>query len=116
MLRKESVGIANVMRIIQNAGKADWEGLLQKSPEEREEFVNNEDNYPVLFQELSNFIMEKVQGFKGKESYMRIWGNSVICDTLVNSLLQNIAQLDDVFAMAEQCIEKVMALEVDPSA
>ena len=41
---------------------------------------------------------------------MRIWGNSVICDTLVNSILQNIDQFDNVFIMADQTIERVMAL------
>ena len=46
---------------------------------------------------------------------MRIWGSSVICDTLVNSLLQNIHLIDDIFAMADQAIEKVMEIEIDPS-
>ncbi len=41
---------------------------------------------------------------------MRIWGNSVICDTLVNSILQNVDQFDSVFNMADQAIEKVMEL------
>ena len=35
---------------------------------------------------------------------MRIWGNSVICDTLVNSILQNIDQIDSVFEMTDQAI------------
>ena len=29
-------------------------------PDERLEYVNNEHNYPVLFQELSNYIMQQV--------------------------------------------------------
>jgi hypothetical protein len=41
---------------------------------------------------------------------MRIWGNSVICDTLVNSILQNINKIGSVFEMADQTIEKVMNL------
>lgn len=47
---------------------------------------------------------------------MRIWGNSVICDTLVNSILQSIDQIDDVFQMADQAVDKVMEIEIDPSA
>lgn len=41
---------------------------------------------------------------------MRIWGNSVICDTLVNSILQNIEIVNDVFEMADQAISKVMEI------
>jgi hypothetical protein len=41
---------------------------------------------------------------------MRIWGNSVISDTLVNSILQSIDKIDDVFAMADQVIQKVMEI------
>lgn len=70
----------------------------------------------MLFQELSNYIFSKVKAFKGKETFMRIWGSSVISDTLVNSLLQNIHLFDDIFAMADQAIEKVMEIEIDPSA
>ena len=117
MIRNESIGIANVMKIIQNAPqKYDWSTLMGKNAEERQEYVDNEHNYPVLFQELSNYIMDKVAPFKKEEKYMRIWGNSVICDTLVNSILQNIGDLEDVFEMADQCIEKVMNMDVDPSA
>lgn len=39
---------------------------------------------------------------------MRIWGNSVITDTLVNSILQNIDKIDNVFEMADQAIAKVL--------
>lgn len=60
--------------------------------------------------------MDKVRPLKSQENYMRIWGNSVICDTLVNSILQNIDQVPDVFEMADQAIQKVMTQEVDPSA
>lgn len=60
--------------------------------------------------------MQKVQPLKGEEKYMRIWGNSVICDTLVNSILQNIDQFDNVFEMADQAVEKVNNMVVDPSA
>lgn len=41
---------------------------------------------------------------------MRIWGNSVITDTLVNSILQGIDKIDDPFEMADQAIQKVMEL------
>jgi len=47
---------------------------------------------------------------------MRVWGNSVICDTLVNSILQECDKFDDVFAMADQAIEVAMSQKVDPSA
>jgi len=35
---------------------------------------------------------------------MRIWGNSIISDTLVNSILQNLDNINDVFNMADQSI------------
>ena len=60
--------------------------------------------------------MEQVKPLKKNENYLRIWGNSVICDTLVNSILQNIDQIDNVLEMADQAIEQVMNQEVDPSA
>jgi len=60
--------------------------------------------------------MEKVEPLKKEESYLRIWGNSVICDTLVNSILQESDKFEDVFQMADQAIEQVMHQKVDPSA
>lgn len=60
--------------------------------------------------------MEKVKPMKKQENYMRLWGNSVICDTLVNSILQSIDQFNNVFEMADQAITQVMSQEVDPSA
>jgi hypothetical protein len=53
---------------------------------------------------------------KKQENYMRLWGNSVICDTLVNSILQNIDKFENVFQMADQAIGQVMSQKVDPSA
>ncbi len=41
MIRKESIGIANVMKILQGAQKVNWEALQQMAPEERLEYVNN---------------------------------------------------------------------------
>lgn len=60
--------------------------------------------------------MDKVKDLKKQENYLRIWGNSVICDTLVNSILQALDQIPDAFEMADQAIEVVMNQEVDPSA
>lgn len=70
----------------------------------------------MLFQELSNYIYGRTKQYKGQENYMRIWGNSVISDTLVNSILQSIHQAEDVFQMADQAVQKVMEIEVSPSA
>ena len=61
MIRKESIGIANVMRAIQNAQPVDWQAIYSLSPEERLEYINNEHRYPVLFQELSNHIYSRVK-------------------------------------------------------
>lgn len=47
---------------------------------------------------------------------MRIWGNSIVSDTLVNSILQNLDKVDDVFEMADQAIQQVMAVDIEPSA
>jgi hypothetical protein len=70
----------------------------------------------MLFQELSNYIMEKVKPLKNSEKYMRIWGNSIICDTIVNSVLQNIDTIESVFDVADEAIEIVMTEEIEPSA
>lgn len=70
----------------------------------------------MLFQELSNYIYARTKQYKRQENYMRIWGNSVITDTLVNSILQGIDQFDDVFQMADQAVQKVMDIEISPSA
>lgn len=43
---------------------------------------------------------------------MRIWGSSVISDTLVNSILQSVDQFDDVLAMADQAVDVVMGTEI----
>jgi hypothetical protein len=115
MIRNESIGIANVMKRIQEAQPIDWQHLYSLAGPERLEFVNNETRYPVLFQEVSNYIYSKVKAFKNKETFMRIWGNSVICDTLTNSILQGVDQFDDVFAMADQAIDQVMQIDIDPS-
>ena len=53
---------------------------------------------------------------KGKETFLRIWGSSVISDTLVNSILQSVDQFDDVLGMAEQAVDAVMSMEIEPSA
>lgn len=50
MIRKESIGLANVMKALQNAQKTDWAALQKLSPEERLEYINNESRYPVLFE------------------------------------------------------------------
>lgn len=50
-----------------------------------------------------------------KEHYNRTWGSSCISDTLVNSVLQNLHQHNDVFAMIDQCIQQVELLSVKPS-
>lgn len=76
------------MKVLQNGKKIDWEAFHKMSPEDRLEYVDNENRYPLLFQDLSNYIMDQVKQYKKEEKYLRIWGNSVICDTLVNSILQ----------------------------
>jgi hypothetical protein len=60
--------------------------------------------------------MDKVKPFKKQEDYIRIWGNSIICDTLVNSILQSSDQFDNVFEMADKAIQVVMNQKVAPSA
>lgn len=116
MIRKESIGITNVMKTLQDTSDISWEEFHALGPQERLEFVNNETNYPILFQQLTNYIMDKVKPFKKQEDYIRIWGNSIICDTIVNSILQSSDQFDSVFDMADQAIQVVMNQEVAPSA
>lgn len=41
MIRKESIGITNVMKSIQNAKEIDWKGLYSMDPQDRLDFVNN---------------------------------------------------------------------------
>lgn len=112
MIRKESVGIASVMRAVGEAKGTDWERVCGMGPEERLEFVDDEKNYPGMFQELSNYIYDKAKNVKNSDKYLRIWGSSVISDTLTNSILQSIDKVDDVFAVADQAFDWVMSLEV----
>jgi hypothetical protein len=60
--------------------------------------------------------MEKVKPLKKQEDYIRIWGNSIVCDTLVNSILQSADQFDNILEMADQAIQVVLKQEVAPSA
>ncbi len=60
--------------------------------------------------------MQKVKHLKKQEEYIRVWGNSIICDTLVNSILQSADQFDSVLEMADQAIQAVLQQEVAPSA
>jgi len=53
---------------------------------------------------------------RNDSKYLRIWGSSVISDTLVSSIIQNIDKVSDVFEMADQAIQKVMEQEIEPSA
>ena len=85
------------MNIIQNGKDVDWQQFHRMDPEDRIQFVNDEGRYPILFQEMTNYVMEKVRPLKKEERYMRIWGNSVICDTIVNSSLQECDKFDNVF-------------------
>jgi len=64
MVRKESIGITNVMKILQNGKNIDWQAFHKMEPEDRVEYVNNEKRYPLMFQDLTNYIMEKVKRYK----------------------------------------------------
>jgi hypothetical protein len=50
MIRKESIGITNLMKTLQNAQPVDWQHIYSLTPDERLEWVNNETRYPILFQ------------------------------------------------------------------
>jgi len=64
MVRNESIGITNVMKILQNGKNIDWQAFHKMEPEDRVEYVNNEKRYPLMFQDLTNYIMEKVKRYK----------------------------------------------------
>lgn len=52
------------MKILQNGKNIDWQAFHKMEPEDRVEYVNNEKRYPLMFQDLTNYIMEKVKRYK----------------------------------------------------
>lgn len=47
---------------------------------------------------------------------MRLWGNCIATDGIVNSVLQNIHQIDNVFNVIDQAIDYLNNLEITTSA
>jgi len=67
---------------------------MKLPPPERQDYVNDENNYMHLFNDLSNRIYEKVRPLRGNENFKRTWGSSVVSDTIVNSVLNNLHRID----------------------
>lgn len=56
MLRQESISITNALRRIQNAVPVDWDTLLKMEKKELKEYINDEEHYMHLFNEISNAV------------------------------------------------------------
>lgn len=67
-IRKDGLGIGQVMQIIQNNAnkdmKQEWEKIAKLPAEERVEYVNDEVLYPLLFNDLTNYIYANVKQYK----------------------------------------------------
>lgn len=47
---------------------------------------------------------------------MRVWGTSINCDVLTNSILQNLKNIKDINGYVNQAVDFLMSLEVKLSA
>ena len=57
----------------------------------------------MLFNDMANHIYATVKQWKDKETFMRIWGSSVVCDTICHSVLQNLDKInEDPFKFVEK--------------
>lgn len=53
------------------------------------DYVNDEKNYPILFMALNKVLHQKISKYRWDKEYLRVWGSSVISDTIINSILQS---------------------------
>lgn len=64
-----------------------------------------------IFTEISNALYEEVKQYRAHEHFVRIWGSSVISDTIVNSIMRNLHVIKDPKDYAKRCVTAVMALK-----
>ena len=84
--------------------------------EQREQYINDEENYPILFNQLSNKLYEKVQKYRNHPEYGRIWGSSVISDTIINSVLQHLETVHNAVDIVLDIADQVMQIDPLPSS
>ena len=53
-----------------------------------------------IFNEISNVIYAEAKKYRGNEHFVRIWGSSVISDTIVNSIIRNLHKIKNPFEYA----------------
>lgn len=115
MIREESISITNALKRIQEAKPVDWTSLLAMSNEDLREHVNDEENYLHIFNEISNAIYAEAKKYRAEENFVRIWGSSVISDTLVNSIIRNLHKIKEPLEYAKKCVTSIMSLSHPPS-
>lgn len=115
LIREESIKIVDALKRVQKGMQVDWSKVMSMGKEEQREFVDDENHYIHLFEELSNYVYELVKPLRGNESFKRTWGSSVVSDTLVNSVLNNLDKVTDPKAVLKAAVEWVNNLEVPPS-
>ena len=93
MIREESIAIVEALKRIQNPKSVEWNNIAKMTKRELKEYLNDEENYMHLFNELSNAVYAEAKKYRGKEHFTRIWGSSVISDTIVNSILRNLSDI-----------------------
>lgn len=84
--------------------KVDWSKFAEMSVEKKREYVDDENNYPTLFIELSNTIYEYVQKYRDLPDYYRVWGSSTIQDIIINSVLQHPESLENSVEIALEIV------------
>jgi hypothetical protein len=95
--------------------KQEWQTIVQLPKTERFEHINDEVLYPLLFSDLSNHIFSIVKKLKDNENFMRIWGSSVVVDTICHSVIQNLHLIDDPFGFVEREVNEIMEMKIAPS-
>lgn len=96
--------------------KGQWAAIAKLETDDLQEYLNDEHNYPLLFNDLSNHIYKITQTFMNEENYSRIWRSSVISDIICHSVLQNLSNVKtDPFTLAQKLVREVNEMEVAPS-
>lgn len=109
-IREECVSIGEIIKTISlnKNNEINWDIFKLKSEDAKLEYINDENNYPLLFMDLSKKIYEKTQEYRNSPDYYRVWGSSTIPDIIINSVLQNMEALNNPVEICKNIVDKVM--------
>ena len=63
-IREESVQLGKLIKLINESKPVEWSTFSDMTEEEIDEFMNDENNYPSLFMELSHKVYEHAQQYR----------------------------------------------------